>query len=212
MFFYIVIGIAILLVLSYIGLIFVYFKLKNFKIALVLILVPFILYGGLVIYGYIYSISYKTNIYSLNYKQEETLYDYDTERDFHGDGYSIKVDSISKSDIDYFKNIDFEILKKYPLYHYHSNEYRIERWKKTPFDLKDTLPCWLAFHHFGKIILNGLDEGNKFNKYSNMAQQFLSDSGNYYSYFFYEHPYGCNSVDLFIISPKNAIIIEINNQ
>ncbi|MEA3495307.1 MAG: hypothetical protein U9R42_04655 [Bacteroidota bacterium] len=204
--------IIIFLLLSYLSLVIWSFWKRKRLLGTVLIVIPVLLFGILILISNWTFIGLTKDIYSKKYKAEKELFYFDSSRDFHGDGFSIKVDSLKKSDIDYFSQIDFMELKTYPKRHYHLGDYRISNWKKTPIDISDSLQYKFALIPSSEWIhLNTSDLG-KIDKYIDLSKGLLNESGNYYAYFFRDHPYGLYGIDLYLISPKNGLIIEINKQ
>lgn len=201
-----------ILILGYIGFVIWTFIKRKYRIGCFLIGIPILLYGFLFLISNWTLIGIKKDIYSKKYKTEKVIFSFDTNRDFHGDGFSIKVDSLKKQDIRYFSEIDLNYLENYPKRNYHLNDYRIGKWKKTPVDSSDSLQYQFALVPYDKwIFINPIDS-EKIQPYIDLTKKLLDESGNYYAYLFRDHPYGFYGLDLFLISPKNGLIIAINKQ
>lgn len=204
--------ILIFLFLSYLGLIIWSFLKRKKLIGILLIVIPILLFGILLLISNWTFIGLKKDIYSKKYKVEKKLFYFDSSRDFHGDGFSIKVDSLKSGDIDYFTRIDFNELRKFPKRHYHLSDRQIGNWKKTPFENIDSLQYNFALTPTSDwIYIDSLDL-KRIEKYVDLTKDLLNEQGNYYAYFFRDHPYGLYGIDLYLISPKIGLIIEINKQ
>ncbi len=204
--------IIIVVFLSYLGLIIWSFIKKRRLLGISLIVIPIILFGILILISNWNFIGLTKDIYSKNYKTEKELFYFDSARDFHGDGFSIKVDSLKKEDKDYFTQIDFNELKKFPLRHYHLSDRKICKWKKTPIELMDSLQYNFALNPTSVWIHINSKDLDKIESKIDLTRKLLNESGSYYAYFFKDHPYGLYGIDLYLISPKNGLIIEINKQ
>ena len=88
-----------ILILGYIGFVIWTFIKRKYRIGCFLIGIPILLYGFLFLISNWTLIGIKKDIYSKKYKTEKVIFSFDTNRDFHGDGFSIKVDSLKKQDI-----------------------------------------------------------------------------------------------------------------
>jgi hypothetical protein len=148
-------------------------------------------------------------IYGINYKTEKTIFKYDPERDFHGDGFSITIDSVLENEIVNFEKTIKSRPNVYPKRHYHLGKFEIIKWKQTPFSISDSIPVNFATAVDGDIKLIGNEEVIKYLKKS---KNMLEESGNYYALFFRDHPYKLYGVDIFIVCPRNNEVIAINKQ
>lgn len=177
-----------------------------------LILIPVLLFGILTLVANWNFIGLTKDIYSKNYEVEKELFYFDSSRDFHGDGFSIKIDSLEKSDKDYFVQIDFNELEEFPKRHYHLSDRIISKWKKTPINEADSLQYNFALNPTSEWIHISSDDLDQIESKLLLTKKLLNESGNYYAYFFKDHPYQLYGIDLYLISPKNGLIIEINKQ
>lgn len=128
------------------------------------------------------------------------IYDHNTPRDFHGDGYSISIFEIDVNTAEYFKNPDETFFKKHP-YRPFRKDWEYESWKKTPFESKEQTFLDFAYHDIENLnfTLNDL----------------LNEKGNYYGYQYYlmklsENRSHVMNIDFFIICPIRKIIVRIN--
>jgi hypothetical protein len=204
--------IIIIVFLSYLGLITWSFWKRKKIFGIFLILIPILIFGVLLLISNWTFIGLTKDIYSIKYKVEKKLFYFDSSRDFHGDGFSIKIDSLKIEDKNYFAQIDFNDLNKYPKRHYHLGDRKISKWKKTPIEKCDSLQYNFAVNPSSEWIhLNSTDLDN-ISSNIDLTKKQLNETGNYYAYFFKDHPYGLYGIDLYLICPKKGLIIEINKQ
>lgn len=126
-----------------------------------------------------------------------------SERFFNGDGYSIDVYSISEDAASAFNNPRpqfFEALPKRPSYR---SDWEATRWKETPPTEDDAV-----FIQFAGINIDTEDSDPSNPRH--VAARLLTEKGNFYAYFYYMHRDYPGNVDLFIISPKERIIVIAN--
>jgi hypothetical protein len=185
---------------------------KRKLLGTLLIVIPILLFGVLVLISNWNFIGLTKDIYTKKYKAEKELFYFDSSRDFHGDGFSIKVDSLKTEDKDYFAHIEYNRLKIFPKRHYHLSDRRISNWKKTPIDLNDSLQYNFALNPTSDWIHINSIELDEIKSKIILTKKLLNESGNYYAYFFRDHPHGLYGIDLYLISPKRGLIIEINKQ
>lgn len=147
--------------------------------------------------------------FGIKFKNPKIIYQYDTERDFHGDGITLEVIKVSKIDIDKFIKIMQTDKNRYPKRHYHYGDYEIRPWKKAPKDNNDALQI-----NFGcEIPKNRIhEEVDSVFKYLSLAKKYLDMDDTYYAMFFKDHPYEMYGIDLFIVNTNENVIIIINRQ
>lgn len=152
--------------------------------------------------------------FSLNYGTEEEIFSFDTDRDFHGDGFSIKVEKLDKKSQEYFKNPPIEFYDLYPKRHYHLGDFEIYKWTKTPANQVDIYKTDFATKPDEEFkSWKFPDKKNKdIDEYLNYTDSLLKTEGNYFAMFFRDHPYQLYGIDLFVISPTEGILIKINRQ
>ena len=145
--------------------------------------------------------SYNLEITGFEFNNGETFYEYESERAFNGDGYSIWIYEIDQITANYFKNPNDIFFKKHPRSELRSH-WKTEFWKRTPFDKKEQ-----QFLDFAHISLDKLDFE---------LTDLLNEHGNYYAYEHYTHHFSDESVyigniDFYIICPNRRIIVKINH-
>lgn len=157
--------------------------------------------------------SIRKSIFGVNYTVIKEIYADDTERDFHEDGFSISVDSISKIDAKYFSNPPKEFFNKYPKKSFHLSKYKIHTWKKTPFNINDTIEI-----DFATNLSTNDSDSYVFNSRTLVMQnltrvsKLLNEQGSLYAFSFRNHPFKLYGVDLYVIDTKGRKIYMINRQ
>jgi len=76
--------------------------------------------------------------FSINYGTNKELISFDSERDFHGDGFSIEVYQLDKQSQDYYKSPPLDFFSIYPKRNYHSSKFEVFKWTRTPQRPEDT--------------------------------------------------------------------------
>ncbi len=205
--------ILFLLILSliYIWFIIRFFIKRKFFLGFSIILVPVLITGSLFLYSHSRYIGLTKDIYSIDYTPEKHVLFFDTKRDFRGYGFSLKVDSLKASDIQYFKNAPVDFFNNYPKRHYHIGNYAINKWKKTEISPSDARQ-YVFIDPNEKWALISKTDSIKISPYLNLAKALLKEQGNYYAYFFRGRSKGLDCMDMYIISYKHGLIIEINKQ
>lgn len=152
--------------------------------------------------------------FSINYGTKKAVFSFDTERDFHGDGFSIEVYQLDKKSQEYFRKPPADFFEKYPKRHYHLGDYKIYKWAKTPQSQDDIVRTSFAMRPDTtyQSWQFATDKGYGIKKYLSYADSLLKTKGNYYAMFFRDHPYGVYGIDLYIISPKEGTLTKINRQ
>lgn len=165
--------------------------------------------------------------FSINYGIDKTILSFDSERDFHGDGFSIEVFQLDKESKDYYINPPLDFFSNYPKRLYHLNDCEIIKWRKTPQRRDDIFKTSFAIEdaYYESPPLDSMngslgrtplicspEDYHEIEKYLLYSEKILNTSGSYYSMFFCDHSYKLYAIDLFIISPKDGILIKINKQ
>ena len=140
--------------------------------------------------------NYNVELTGFEFNDGELIYEYETERAFNGDGYSIWIYKIDDQTAEYFKNPKAEFFTKYPSAELRSH-WETELWKKTPFDKQEK-----KFLNFAHSNLEELEFE---------LEDLLYEKGNYYAYKYYMHSYGIGNIDFYIICPNRKLIVQINN-
>jgi hypothetical protein len=182
------------------------------KKILIIISIPVLLYLAIKLWS---TYSYKSltkDIFGINFQIENNLFSHQSNRDFHGDGFSIIIDKLNQKSTDYFKNIPVGFFEKYPKRHYHLGDYRIYKWRKTPVREEDLFRIDFAVNPEEGYKAIHPYNFKEIDKQLNYTELLLMKEGNYYAMFFAEHPNGLFGIDLFVISPEEGIVVKINRQ
>ena len=144
--------------------------------------------------------NYNEELTGLEFNDGKLIYEYETERFFNGDGYSIWIYELDEKTADYFKNPEPKFFTDYPTTDLR-NHWQAEFWKKTPFDKTEQ-----KFLDFAHSSLDTLDFE---------LEDLLNEKGNYYGYEYYIHNFGerelVGDIDFYIICPNRKIIVKINH-
>ncbi|MBX2827021.1 MAG: hypothetical protein KTR22_02615 [Flavobacteriaceae bacterium] len=145
--------------------------------------------------------NFNVELTGFKFNESNLIYEYETKRDFNGDGYSIWIKEIDETTANYFKNPNEAFFTKHPNTTFRSN-WESESWKRTPFDKKDQM-----FFDFAHSSLDELDFE---------LEDLLEEPGNYYAFEFYMHNYSLGdlrvgNIDFYIICPARKIMVRINH-
>jgi hypothetical protein len=154
-------------------------------------------------------------IYGAKIKNRKIIFEYDPERDFHGDGYSLKIESADKDGFGKF--IEAVRKNKYPSRHYHLGEFEIRKWKETPVRSKDSLAVWFALN---PDTIWWDDTTKRFSQrpYDSVVSELkkvkslVASGKSYYALYFRDHPHRLYGVDLYLVNPETGFIVTINRQ
>ena len=127
-----------------------------------------------------------------------------SDRAFNGDGYSIDVYLISERAADYLMDPAEEFFQRFPILPNYRSDWKSEPWRKTPSRSQDS-----KYIHF--VSLSTENFGGNSNDPRDVASRLLAEQGNYYSYFYNVPSKYLGDVDLFIISPKERLIVIVNH-
>jgi hypothetical protein len=139
---------------------------------------------------------YNIELTGFEFNDGELIYEYETQRAFNGDGYSIWIYKIDDQTAEYFKQPKEEFFTKHPRTGLRSH-WEPEFWKKTPFDKQEQ-----KFLDFADSSLDDLDFE---------LEDLLYEKGNYYAYEYYMHSFGVGNIDFYILCPKRKLIVKINH-
>lgn len=100
---------------------------------------------------------------------------------------------------------------EYPKRHFHSGNYDIYKWINTPVTGIDKFRTNIATLKEDKYIArkSGLADADKINKYLDYTDSLLISEGNYYSMVFSGDSSSIYGIDLYVISPKEGIVVKI---
>lgn len=145
--------------------------------------------------------NYNLELTGFEFNDGDLIYEYETERVFNGDGYSIWIYKIDDQTADYFKNPKDEFFNEHPKTELRSH-WQSEFWKRTPFDKEEQ-----KFLDFAHSELDGL---------AFKLEDLLYENGNYYAYEYYVQNLGklkfiTGNIDFYILCPNRKLIVKINH-
>lgn len=145
--------------------------------------------------------NYNEELTGFEFNDGQLIYEYESERFFNGDGYSIWIYELDEKTSKYFKNPNTNFFTEYPSTEIR-NHWQTEFWKKTPFNESEQ-----KFLDFAHSSLDELDFE---------LEDLLEEKGNYYSYKYYLHNYDkdksiVGNIDFYIICPDRKLIVKINH-
>jgi len=126
-----------------------------------------------------------------------------SERFFNGDGSSIVVYSISDKVASGLTDPSARFFEGFPLRPGYRSDWEATRWRKTPSQPMDEV-----FIKFVGINTETKEFGHDNPRH--VAARLLTEEGNFYSYFYYMHGDYPGNVDVFIISPKERLLVIAN--
>lgn len=149
--------------------------------------------------------------FGINYKIEKELLSYNSKRDLMNDGLSIEVVKLDLSSKEYFQNPPLSFFTEYPKRHFHSGNYDIYKWKKTPVTGIEKFRTNIATLKEDKYVSrkSGLADADEINNYLAYTDTLLRTAGNYYSMVFSGDSSSLYGIDLYVISPKDGIVVQI---
>jgi hypothetical protein len=133
------------------------------------------------------------------------IFEYDSERAFNGDGYSISVYELPSSIRARFEAADDRLLSDFPKHPSYRDHWSFERWRRSPFDEKFQKYLDFALSSYDSDRASGLSE--QFESIRNA----LSGDGAYYAFFYYSHGDYPGDIDLFIVDLKGNRLYFINH-
>jgi len=90
---------------------------------------------------------YLVGLYDCNAELGSSIFEYDSDRSFNGDGYSFTVYELPTNIRKRFESPDERLLTKYPKRPSYRDHWKFEHWREAPFDDKfeeylDFALCW----------------------------------------------------------------------
>lgn len=143
---------------------------------------------------------YLRNTYDVDVDLGQPLYQYDFERAFNGDGYSMTVYNLPNEIKTRFESADERLLKDFPKLPGYRDRWTAKRWRASPVD-NESKP-YLSF------ALMGGDSSAETHQAA--LRSALSGDSAYYAYFHYDHSDNPGNVDFFVVDLKNDLLYVIN--
>ncbi len=135
----------------------------------------------------------------------DPIFEFDSERAFNGDGYSISVHELPAAIRTRFEAADERLLTDFPKHPGYRNHWSFERWRRTPFDEKFSKYVDFALRSFDTDRARGLSEQFE------SIRKALSSDGAYYAFFYYSHGDHIGDIDLFIVDLAGNRLYLINH-
>lgn len=145
------------------------------------------------------------------FSTEGILFSYDSERSFHGDGFTICVYRIDDATAAYFSDPEDGFFAVFPAKPLMRKEWKSQRWKRSPIEETETEYLEFALN-YGSI--DDATKGKELKQIVADVGNILKQRGAYYAYNFKSNEGSgrVSNVDFFILSPmdKKMIIINLN--
>ena len=144
--------------------------------------------------------SYTKNLMGISFILPEPIYEFDSGRDFFGDGSSLTIYELEERVIENLVTSDSIFFSQYPKQGIRS-DWGIEKWTKTPLSSE---------HQDAYYFASQVDNSSKYN-----LNEILTEDGNYFAYKYYLSSFSTiekhyMNIDFYLISPKRRILIVIN--
>ncbi len=133
------------------------------------------------------------------------LYEYNSERGFNGDGYSISVYELPASIRERFESADERLMKTFPVRPDYREHWNSEHWHKSPFD-----PQFAKYLEFA-LARYLADDSSQIVAYHEAIQKALDHPGCYYSFFYNNHDEDVGDIDFFVVDLINNRLYMINH-
>ncbi|WP_236919136.1 hypothetical protein [Ereboglobus luteus] len=148
---------------------------------------------------------YLKGLYGTNVNFEPPIFEYNSERAFNGDGYSISVYELPRSIRARFESADEKLFTEHPKRPSYRNHWKVEHWREGPFEEE--------FKHYLNFALSayGESDGSELLKQFDAIRQAVMRKGTYYAFFYYAHGEHPGDIDLFIIDITNNRLYSINH-
>lgn len=149
--------------------------------------------------------SYIRDVYDADPNLDNLIYEYDSDRSFQGDGYTIEVYKISNTLKDRFKKPDQTLFDHYPKLPSYRSGWSRQRWVEAPFP--QSLEMYLDF------ALSSYDARNETGMifhHSNIRHA-LKSKNTYYAFFHKDFNGNPSNIDLFVVDLEKGFVYEINH-
>lgn len=148
---------------------------------------------------------YLVGLFDTEFEPGEAIFEYDSDRAFNGDGYSISVFELPAKIRKRFESADARLLSEFPKLPNWRKEWRFERWSEAPMDdrFKNHLDFALSSYDAGKAP--GLS--SKFEA----IRKALNRKGTYYALFYSGGGASIADIDLFIVDLAEGRLYIINH-
>jgi hypothetical protein len=148
---------------------------------------------------------YLVGLYDTEVVLGPAIFEYNSDRAFNGDGYSISVYDLPTKLRKRFESADNRLLNEYPKHPSYRNHWQFEHWREAPFDEK--------FMEHLNFALSSYDSG----KASGLTSCFeairkaLARKGTFYALFYYKPGGYIGDIDFFVVDLVEGRLYSINH-
>ena len=139
---------------------------------------------------------YFRDLYDTDVELADPKFEYDSDRAFNGDGYSISIHDLPTKIRDRFEDPDSRLLNEFPKRPHYRSDWSVVTWKATPFD--SGIDKYLNFALVGSSA------------HSKEIRDALSRKGAFYAFFHYDHGGSPGNIDFFIVDLVSGLLYSIN--
>lgn len=176
----------------------------------ILIAIPVTVYGILIgastLSAPMIRADYLKGLYDCEANLGSAIFEYDSERSFLGDGYSLSVYALPSAISGRFTAADTKLLSEYPKHPSYRDHWSFEHWREGPFDEKSE--DYLGF------ALSNYDAGNasELTSHFKAIRTALARKGTFYAFFYNSNSGGyVADIDLFIVDLNARRLYSINH-
>ena len=171
--------------------------------------IPIIGYGLLIaVSSMVNAVAYERyleGLYDTEVSLGSPIFEYDSDRAFNGDGYSISVYELPPSIRTRFEAADETLLSDYPKHPSYRDHWSFERWRRSPFDEE--------FEEYLDFALSSYDAGNasEVTKHFEAIRSALKSEGSFYAFFYNRPSSYVGDVDFFVVDLVSGRLYSINH-
>ncbi len=144
-------------------------------------------------------------VFDTKFDLGKPLFEYDSERAFNGDGYSIAVYKLPDVVRKRFEQPDDRLLSAFPERSSDRSHWSVESWRQSPVDSR------FAKHVSFALSAYDQQENSKLMDVFNAIQTALAGATAYYSFFSYSPGGYVGNIDFFLVDLANGKIYIINH-
>ena len=175
----------------------------------ILVAVPVVAYGLLVIAtGFIDRAAYKTylsEVFDTQVDFDDSIFEYSSDRSFHGDGYSIEVYELPDSIRERFESADSELRKQFPKRPSYRADWETVTWREGPFD--SSFDTYLEF----ALSTYDVGESSGLSGHFDAIRSALKSDRTFYSFFKFGYGDLPGNIDMFIVDLEQGRVYKINH-
>lgn len=147
---------------------------------------------------------YLVGLFDTEVKLAEPLFQYDSERAFNGDGYSIEVYELPEAIRKRFESVDERLLAEFPKHPSYRNHWKFEPWREAPLEEK--------FQDHLNFALSGFDSDHEAEiaAHYNSIRKALHRRGTYYAFFYNSPSKHIGDIDFFVVDLVEGRLYIIN--